>query len=184
MGTFFARRSMIRAPDFEDKMDVDGTRVTLRTMRPEDREIEQAFVRHLSRYTRFHSTIKELSPALLDRFTNVAYPHDMALIATVMDNGAELEIGVARYARDEHSTAAEMAIAVADDWQGKGIATRLLQGLRSCAQTAGVNRFHASVLATNKPMYDLARKLGYDLSPRNGNFQTLELGKGIEPSDD
>jgi acetyltransferase len=177
----------MRPPDFHDAFEVDGNLIIIRTMRPEDRKIEQDFVQHLSvksRYNRFHSTVKELSPVWLERFTNVNYPHEMALVATTEANGVELEIGVARYARDENSTAAEMAIVVADEWQRRGIATRLLQGLWSCAQVAGISGFRASVLADNRSMYALARKLGYNLSSNNTDRTTLELGKDSKPTED
>ena len=152
-------------------------------MRPTDREIEQAFVRGLSsetRYFRFHSAVRELSPALLERFTNVNYPGEMALIATIEEGGGERLIGVARYVRLEDSPAAEMAIVVADEWQGKGIGTRLLIDLRSCAIAAGFREMKASVLSENRRMYELARKLGYIVEPRHGDYRTVELGKELD----
>jgi acetyltransferase len=80
----------------------DGTPVTIRPIQSQDREIELAFVQTLSsgsRYLRFFSTVKDISPQLLDRFTQVDFPSEMAFIATVQKAGAEVEIGVARYAR-------------------------------------------------------------------------------------
>ena len=68
---------MSTPPDYTDFLDVDGTRVTIRTMRPTDREIEDQFVRRLtptSKYYRFHSALRELTAAMLDHFTNVDYP--------------------------------------------------------------------------------------------------------------
>lgn len=173
----------MKPPKFEDSLLVDGTRVAIRTMWPGDREIEQEFVRGLSpqtRYYRFHSAIRELSPAMLERFINVNYPDEMALIATIDDDGRERQIGVARYIKPEDSDVAEMAIVIADEWQGKGIGTRLLTDLRSCAIAAGIKRMRASVLSENRRMYELARKLGYDVEPRHGDFRTVELGKEFD----
>ena len=65
---------MSRPPDFTDFLDVEGTRVTIRTMRPEDRDIEEQFVRRLtpaSKYYRFHAALRELTAYKLDQFTNV-----------------------------------------------------------------------------------------------------------------
>jgi hypothetical protein len=60
----------------------DGTLVTIRPIRPEDRDIERAFVRDLSSnssYFRFLSIVKDLSPQSLDKFTQVDYPRERAL---------------------------------------------------------------------------------------------------------
>lgn len=173
----------MKPPAFEDTIVVDGTRVNIRTLLPADRDIEQAFVRGLSaqtRYYRFHSGVRELSPAMLERFINVNYPDEMALAATIEMEGRELIIGVARYMREPGGESAEMAIVVADAWQGKGIGTRLLLDLRSCAIAAGVKRMNATVLSENRRMYELARKLGYEVEPRHGDYRTVELGKEFD----
>jgi acetyltransferase len=171
-------------PDYKDSIDIAGTLVTIRTMRPSDRDIEQQFVRELSpssRYYRFHSALKELSPYMLERFTRMNYPDEMALIATVSEENVEREIAVARYARSPGADRAEIAVVVADAWQGKGIASRLLVDLRSHARAAGINHLEASILWDNTRMLELARTLGFSIKPvKPGEGQTLELGKDID----
>ncbi|MCK7491256.1 MAG: hypothetical protein MZW92_05710 [Comamonadaceae bacterium] len=79
----------------------DGTEVMIRPIRAEDAPLEQEFVRHLSddsRYNRFMSELRELSPTKLKYFTQIDYDRHMAFVATVAHDGGELEIGVARYA--------------------------------------------------------------------------------------
>ena len=174
-------------PDFNDAMDVDGTRVTIRPIEPADRERESAFVRKLSqasRYYRFHSTLKELTPALLERFTECHYPDDLALVAMVdTDDGPE-QIGVARYVREPGTDRAEIAIVVADDWQGKGIATRLLFDLRDLARSGGIQQLYASVLRENGRMLELCRRLGFSLEPASTEPRTSQLGKRLPPQDE
>lgn len=173
----------MKPPLFEDVMAADGVEVRIRTMQPSDREIEQEFVRGLSgqtRYFRFHSAVRELSSAMLERFTNVNYPDEMALIATVKEAGREREIGVARYVRLPDSKSAEMAIVVADAWQGKGVGTRLLVDLRLCAVAAGIEQLKASVLSENRRMYEFVKRLGYDVEPRRDDYRTVELGKELD----
>ena len=156
-------------PDYKFawKLD-DGTALTIRTMRPNDASIEQDFVRSLSprsRTQRFFSPIRELSPTALEKFTHTDFPSEMALVATVDQNGIELEIGVARYAPSTGSGQVEFAIVVADDWQGKGIATELLRHLFSIASEVGINSIEGFILRDNKPMLRLAREFGFRIRP-------------------
>jgi acetyltransferase len=167
--------------DYRDVFDVEGVPVRIRPIRPEDREREAEFVRRLSpasRYFRFHSALRELTPEMLERFTHVNYPDDFALVALVDAPEGERQIGVARYAREPGDDTAEIAIVVADDWQGRGIATRLLTDLRDIARQAGVRRLVASVLRENGRMLELVRRLGFQLEP-SGEFRTSRLGKRV-----
>jgi len=171
-------------PEYQDMLAVDGIAVTIRTMRPSDRDIEARFVAELSptsRYYRFHSALKELDTAMLERFTHVNYPQDMALIATIPEGAGEREIGVARFARYPDTDRAEIAVVVDDAWQGKGIGARLLLDLRTLAVTAGIRHFEASILPGNKRMLELARTLGFTVREAySGDGQTLEMGKEID----
>ena len=96
----------------------NGARVTIRTMQPQDAEIEQAFVRGLSkrsRYLRFFSGITELSPGVLEELTNPHFPSSYALIATVCEDDHEKQVAVARYAPTEDASVAEFAVVVDDE---------------------------------------------------------------------
>ena len=87
----------------------------------------------------------------------------MALAATTMLGGGETLIGVARYVRDRKDESAEFALVVADSWQGRGIGSRLLAKLIEAGRRRGVKRLYGEILATNRPMLELARKLGFEL---------------------
>jgi acetyltransferase len=139
--------------------------VTLRPLRPEDREIEHAFVSGLSPETRHNRLLGgavAITREYIERLVNVDYSRDMALAATAMLDGEAL-IGVARYVRDKNNEAAEFAIVVADPWQGRGIGNRLLAKLIDVARRRGLKRLYGEVLATNRPMLELVRKLGFKL---------------------
>jgi acetyltransferase len=88
----------------------------------------------------------------------------MALAATTMLGGAETLIGVARYVRDNADPSAEFALVVADSWQGRGIGGRLLAKLAEVARRRGLERLHGEILAINRPMLGLVRKLGFTLA--------------------
>lgn len=173
---------MSTPPDYTDTLDIDGTRVMIRTMRPTDREIEDRFVRQLtpaSKYYRFHAALRELTADMLDHFTRVDYPDEMALIATIDEGGAEREIGVARYVRTSAADTAEIAVVISDEWQGKGIGGRILKDLRGIAQQAGIRHFEARVLPDNQRMLQLAQRLGFRIKPRNDDPSAIELGKDV-----
>lgn len=159
----------MKPPDYKFgwKLD-DGTALTIRTMRPDDAFIEQNFVRSLSmrsKTLRFFAPIKELSTTALQKFTHTNFPSEMALIATVDQNGREREIGVARYAPGDGSGQVEFAVVVADDWQGKGIATELLRHLFSIASESGISSIEGFILRENRAMLQLAREFGFGIQP-------------------
>ena len=145
---------------------VVGTAVMLRPLRPEDIDIESAFVRGLSaesRHNRLLGGTINITREYLERLTRIDYSRDMALAATLMLE-KEVLIGVARYVRDAEGNAAEFAIVVADTWHGRGIGKRLLERLATIARKRGVQRLYGDVLAINRPMLGLVQKLGFVLS--------------------
>ncbi|MEZ5965966.1 MAG: bifunctional acetate--CoA ligase family protein/GNAT family N-acetyltransferase [Planctomycetota bacterium] len=146
----------------------DGTSVTVRPIRPEDAVIEQEFVNALSqrsRYLRFMYFMRELTPAMLSRFTQIDYDREMALIAVDERDGGERQVGVARYAATDGRQACEFAIVVADDWQGRGLARRLLAMLIEVARRRGFARMDGSVLLENERMLTFVQNLGFVVEP-------------------
>ncbi|HYA38208.1 MAG TPA: bifunctional acetate--CoA ligase family protein/GNAT family N-acetyltransferase [Candidatus Methylomirabilis sp.] len=146
----------------------DGTDIVLRPIRPEDAEIEDAFVRNLSpqsKYFRFMQMLRELTPEMLVRLTQIDYDRELALIAVVQQEGREVEIAVTRYGMNPDGTSAEFAIVVADAWQGKGIGTRLLGMLMEAARAKGLKSLEGEVLAENAAMLSLVRRLGFSAQP-------------------
>jgi acetyltransferase len=143
-----------------------GTSVTLRPLRPEDRDIESAFVKGLSPETRHNRLLggaRAITREYIESLVRVDYTRDMALAATTMLGGGETLIGVARYVLDKDSESAEFAIVVADSWQGRGIGSRLLKKLIEVARRRGVKRLYGEILGANRPMLEFVRKLGFKL---------------------
>jgi acetyltransferase len=146
----------------------DGTDVTIRPIRPEDAEMEQAFVRNLSpetRYFRFMRTLAELTPEMLVRFTQIDYDREMAFLACVVRDGRETEVGVARYVTNPDRRSCEFAVVIADEWQGKGIASRLMTELMRVARERGLEVMEGEVLASNARMFHLMGSLGFVVGP-------------------
>ena len=139
--------------------------MTLRPLRPEDRDLELAFVSGLSSETRSNRLLggaRAITRDYIESLVNVDFSRDMALAATTLLGGETL-VGVARYVLDADDESAEFAIVVADSWQGRGIGKRLLAKLADIARRRGVKRLYGDILATNRPMLELMRKLGFNL---------------------
>ncbi len=178
---------MAAPPEHLHEIQVGEIPVTIRTIRPTDREIGIDFVRRLSptaKYLRYHHAIEELATDTLERFLNPDYPDEMALIAVIRDEESPLstgtrQIAVARYHRGATPESAEIAIAVADDWQGRGVGRQLLLDLREFALAAGISHLVAKVLPQNGQMLALARKLGFHHETADPEDGTVALGKGL-----
>ena len=72
-------------------------------------------------------------------------------------------VGGARYVRGADGEACEFAVTITDDWRGAGLASSLMRALIRDACTRGLKRMEGYVLATNRPMLDLARRLGFEV---------------------
>jgi acetyltransferase len=142
----------------------DGSRVTLRPIRPEDADMERKFVHDLSqnsRYFRFMNAMRELTPAMLIRFTQIDYDREMAFVAVHEAGGLEEEIGVARYVTSPDGQSCEFAIVVADAWHSKGLGRRMLERLIEVARWRRLRTMVGHVLSSNQPMLDLCVSLGF-----------------------
>jgi acetyltransferase len=150
----------------------DGTPVEARPIRPEDAEMEQHFVKNLSessRYFRFMNSVRELTPAMLMRFTQIDYDREMAFVAVRREEGGNEQIGVARYVTDPDGKTCEFAVVIADAWQGKGLGRRMIEILIAVARSRGLETMVGYVLAANQPMLALCAKLGFLISDRPGD---------------
>ena len=154
-----------------------GGEVTVRPVRPDDAQMLQDLVRGLkpeSRYFRFASAIKELPPGLLARLTLIDYDREMALVAvycqrTARDDGGfdEVEriVGVSRIITNPDQTSCEFSLLVADDFGGKGLGSRLMEGITDAAREKGLADIEGLVLSNNSDMLKLMRSLGFTVKP-------------------
>ena len=163
----------------------NGTRVTVRPIRPEDAQIEREFVKGLSpaaRYFRFMDTIRELTPQMLLRFTQIDYEREMAFVAiTEGGGGGEKEVAVARYVTNPDGASCEFAIVVADEWQRVGLGRYMMSQLIEVAGARGLASMSGDILAGNLGMQKLAMRLGFEIaqSPADPSLRraTLSLSR-------
>lgn len=157
----------------------DGTKVTVRSIRPEDRDALRAAFHALqpeTRYRRFMGHIADLTPAMLTYLTEVDGHDHIALVATLAGRsrrGGEL-VAVARVIRlrtDPQS--AEVAVTVTDAFQGRGLGSKLLEILVAAAKERGIERLVAHVLDGNSRMKHLLEKTGPLASTTEGVTVTI-----------
>lgn len=133
--------------------------------------MERDFIRRMSpesRYYRFQHGLLEPSTQLLHDLVHVDGKRSMALVATI-EKDTERIIGVARYAADGGGKECEFAVAVADDWQCRGIGTRLMPLLFEYAKDQGFELIYGTILADNQRMIELAQWQGLTVdSPEPG----------------
>src|SRR3954451_22075440 len=146
-----------------DVVAADGGTVHLRPIRPDDADALVAFHSGLSqrtRYLRYFSAYPRIPEKDLYRFTNVDHHDRVALIVEL----AGQIIAVGRYERHPGTDTAEVAFVVADEHQGRGIGSVLLEHLAAAAREIGLRRFVAVVLAENTAMIRVFRDAGYEIT--------------------
>jgi RimJ/RimL family protein N-acetyltransferase len=140
----------------------DGSTVLIRQVQAADAPLlADGFARLSpeSRATRCLGAKKELSPAELRYLTEVDHQDHEALGALGHPEGQG--VGIARYIRHPNDPqAAEIAVTVVDDWQGRGLGTELIRQLSRHAWHEGIRRFTAMATADNVAAVRLLRTLG------------------------
>ena len=153
----------------------DGSEVLIRPVQSADAPLlADGFARlsARSRQMRFLTVKKELSAAELRYFTEIDH-HDHEALGAV-DPGDGRGVGVARYVRSaEDPQAAEIAVTVVDEWQGRGLGTELLAQLSDRARSEGIHRFTALAAADNVAVARLARRIGAESCPPRFRHRAL-----------
>jgi len=150
----------------------NGLAVTIRALRPDDRDRIAAAARQLDResiYTRFFSYRSELTEAGLDRIMSVDPNREAALLVTTGTGPDEIVIGSGRYVASTAAGAersAEVAFMVEEDYHGLGIAGRLLAQLADIARGQGIAALEAEVLAENRAMLSVFARSGLPMQQR------------------
>jgi RimJ/RimL family protein N-acetyltransferase len=153
---------------------VDGSEVTLRSLRAEDYDAVMALAADLSaeeRYLRFFTAY----PAYIGEWAlSVTRPADGFVALGVFENG-EL-IGVANYATSSEPGCAEIAVVVAHEQHERGVGTALLQALGRIARDAGQHRFVADVLCENNAIRRVISDAGWPVTRhRDGSVLSVEV---------
>jgi GNAT superfamily N-acetyltransferase len=160
----------------------NGRAVTVRALRPDDRERIANAIRGLdpqSIYLRLFSH-RKLTETALDRVMKFDPATEVVLLTTIGGGADETVIGGGRYVVSKPRVA-EVAFTVEEDYHGQGIASRLLRHLARVARDQGIDTLEADVLAENKPMLAVFARTGWPMQTRREGgtgHVTLTLTEG------
>jgi RimJ/RimL family protein N-acetyltransferase len=161
----------------EDVVTGGGLAIRIRPIVPEDKRLLAEGFERLSarsRYRRFFRPLDHLSQRDLAYLTEIDH-HDHEALAALDPETGDL-IGVARYVRSDVPEQAEVSVVVGDPWQGRGVATTLLDHLVERARAEGVAQFVALVMDENTEALKLfEHRMPEGPRPRRSKSGHLEL---------
>lgn len=151
----------------------DGQLVQLRPIHPVDGKKALSFRSSLSDQSirdRFLGYIPTASKKLINRLTKIDYDREMALVAELIDGKERTTIAVARIVGEgQDQEKAEFALIIADEWQGKGLGTKMTDCMIDIAGDMGFQKLYALLYVHNTQMKRILKKRGF-------TFQSEEAG--------
>jgi acetyltransferase len=165
----------------------DGTRLTIRPIRPEDEPLMVDFHGTLSeetvyaRYFEFLGLSERIAHERLTRICFIDYDREMALVAEHADpvTGQRQIVAVGRLTKAHGANEAEFAVLIADRWQRRGLGTELLRRLVEVGREEGIGLIWAEMLAGNRGMRRASERVGFELAgPAENGVVRVELRVG------
>jgi acetyltransferase len=149
----------------------DGTRVTIRPIRPEDEPLLVRFHEELSdrsvmfRYFHSFNLSERTTHERLLRVCFNDYDRDLALVAEGRrsENNERFILGIGRLSKSPAGKEAEFSIVISDRWQNRGLGTELLARLLQVARDEKIGRIFATIMGQNLEMQRVAENLGFKL---------------------
>ncbi len=161
----------------------DGTKVTIRPIRPEDEPFMVKFHEALSErsvYLRYFSPLKLQQRVAHTRLTRICfndYDREIALVAERKDSKSKQReiLGVGRLSKEHGRNEGEFALLVNDHWQKKGLGAELLKRLVAIGKAEKLTRLTAEIMADNHAMHHISKQVGFKLTPvADGRDYTAE----------
>jgi len=144
-----------------------GFQVFLRPVKITDEPLLKDFFYSLSDrslHRRFMSWRTDIPHERLQDFVIIDYTKEISILAIIGSQENETIVGLGQYGVDETTHTAEVAVAVRDDYQGRGIGSELLSYMTYLAKREGLLGFTAEVLVENKPMLQVFEQGGFDIT--------------------
>ena len=146
--------------------------IFLRPVKMDDEPLLKDFFYALSdknMYRRFASARFDITHEQLQKFVIIDYTKEIVILAMIERKGLEIIIGMGQYCINKDSYTAEVAFAVRDEYQNRGIGTEIITYLAYLAKKQGLSGFTAQVLGINEPALHLIEKLGFNIESQLKN---------------
>ncbi len=142
----------------------DGRMVLLRSIKPEDEplwlEMFQNFSEESIRY-RFFQIINDTPHEVRVRYCNIDYDRETAIVAELTEEGRRKILGVVRFIMEPYGKTGEIAIIVADHWQGLGLGTKMLDYMIEICKDRDIETIYGIMLPDNYRAIRLMKKMGF-----------------------
>ncbi len=133
----------------------DGLEVMIRPIKSTDEDMMRRLFYNFSdeaKYLRYFTNVRVMPHRNMQKYVNVDYDSILSIVAVIQRGHSERIIAEARYAAYPDRKNYDMAFLVDEDFQGKGIATFMLNYLIKIARERGIEKLSATVLAQNEKM--------------------------------
>jgi RimJ/RimL family protein N-acetyltransferase len=157
----------------------DGTQIVYRPIHPTDEPRMRDLFYQLSeqsKYYRFMNHLARVPRSQIEDFVYVDHRNEVCIVSVLPEAAGDTIIAVGNYFLDPKTNKAEVAFAVSDRWQRKGIGTFMLELLSRIARRNGIAGFTAEVLAENKGMQTVFNRSGLKTkSEHRGDVFSYEM---------
>jgi acetyltransferase len=144
----------------------DGRTVLLRPIKPEDEplwlEMFQNFSEQSIRY-RFFSIIKDTPHEVRVRYCNIDYDREIAIVAELTEDGRRKILGVVRVPIEPDKKTGEIAVIVADPWQGLGLGSKMMDYMIEICKDKKLETIYGVMLSDNYQAINLMKKMGFTI---------------------
>ncbi|MEM3162195.1 MAG: bifunctional acetate--CoA ligase family protein/GNAT family N-acetyltransferase, partial [Candidatus Bathyarchaeia archaeon] len=164
----------------------NGMEVTLRPIKPEDEGMLRMFYQSLSEETvrlRFFQAIHHFPREFLTRQCNLDYDREIAIIAETREEGCRKMIAMGMLTTDPGRKSGEFAVVVGDQWQGRGLGSKLVDYLIKIGGDMGLKNIYAYISSDNAKMINLCAERKFKIERINGELVKASLSlSGSEDS--
>jgi acetyltransferase len=144
----------------------DGRTILLRPIKPEDEplwlQMFQTFSERSIRHRFFH-IIKDTSHAMRVRYCNIDYDREIAIVAELRENGQRKIIGVVRVPIEPDKKTGEIAVIVADPWQGLGLGSKMIDHMIEICKDKQLETLYGIMMPKNSRAIRLMREMGFTI---------------------
>lgn len=161
-----------------------GLKLFFRPVRISDEDLIKDFFYSLSDRSlqrRFMTIRKDVPHKMRQKFVAIDFSKEIVILACIVKNNIEIIVGIGQYVKWDDRNYADVAFAVLDDYQNRGIGTELLDYITLLAKNEGLQGFTADVLGENRSMQALFDKMGYHVEKKieDGVYEyTITFGAG------